>query len=73
MFSRPRPERHYHVMRAILHETDMERIPNGHDQGFLTECGIFVRRKPAEHIARDAGQLKGGSMIGSVLTSEDLW
>lgn len=41
-------------------------------QGFMTTKGRFVRRKPGEVIARLCGQLQG-DLLGSVLTSEDLW
>ena len=41
-------------------------------QGFLTSDDIFLNRKDAFKVAKDAGQIKG-KLIGGVLTSEDLW
>lgn len=41
-------------------------------QGFVTERDIFVTRDQAEVIARASGQLTK-KLIGSILTSEDLW
>jgi hypothetical protein len=42
-----------------------------HNQGFLTSAGRFVDRDEALEIARSAKQVD--KIIGSVLTSEDLW
>lgn len=42
-------------------------------QGFLSSDGAFHDRQEALVIARLAKQLKNGRLIGSVLTSEDLW
>lgn len=41
-------------------------------QGFYTSKGRFVSRNEAEIIARECGQITG-KLIGSVLTSEDLY
>ena len=41
-------------------------------QGFVTEEGIFLNRIKAEDHARACGQLTK-PLIGSILTSEDLW
>lgn len=41
-------------------------------QGFFTSKSRFVSREEAEQIARECGQLQK-PLIGSVLTSEDLW
>lgn len=41
-------------------------------QGFLTNKDRFVDRKEGEEIARESNQLEG-KLIGSVLSSEDLW
>lgn len=41
-------------------------------QGFMTSKGRFVSREEAEIIARQCGQIQG-DLIGSVLTSEDLY
>ena len=44
----------------------------GAEQGFMTDAGVFLTRQEAETHARECGQLTG-PLIGSVLTSEDLW
>lgn len=41
-------------------------------QGFITDNKTFLTRDEAEKHARDCGQLTK-PLIGSVLTSEDLW
>jgi len=46
---------------------------HGENQGFLDESGRYLNRKQAEVNAILNDQLKGGKMIGSILTSEDLW
>ncbi len=43
-------------------------------QGFITDKGTFLDRKQAIYHAILSGQIKDtGDLIGSVLTSEDLW
>jgi hypothetical protein len=44
------------------------------EQGFVTECGRFVRRKPALCIAKRSGQVKEGKLVAPHvgLFSEDL-
>ena len=66
---RREPARHHNLTQSAA---DMGVSTIGCEQGFLTSNGNFVRRKPAELIARRCGQLQG-KMIGSTLTSEDLW
>ena len=47
--------------------------PHGDDQGFVTECGTYVRRAPALMIAIAAGQVVAGkTMSRHELFSEDL-
>ncbi len=41
-------------------------------QGFLTDTNLFVNRKEAFKIAKEAKQING-DLKGSILTSEDLW
>lgn len=41
-------------------------------QGFYTSKGRFVSRDVAEEVARACGQISG-NLIGSILTSEDLY
>ncbi len=47
--------------------------PFGDDQGFITECGKYLRRAPSLMIAIRAGQVEIGKTIDSKhLFSEDL-
>lgn len=47
--------------------------PGGENQGFVTECGKYVRREPALMIAIRAGQVEVGKTIHPrKLFSEDL-
>lgn len=46
------------------------------EQGFLTDTGCFVHRRPARLIAENAGQMirpKEGGYQGPELFSEDVW
>lgn len=72
VYTLPRPARHCDVMQLIVLETG-ERVPNDAEQGFLTECERFLRRKPAETVARRAGQVKAVKWPHLGLNSEDLW
>lgn len=56
----------------ILHRFIGEVQKSPESQGFLTSYGRFVDRKEGERIARECGQVTG-NLLGSVLTSEDLW
>lgn len=60
--------RHCDIRDRFLGE--LQTSPSAH--GFLTSKGRFVSRGEAEAIARLCGQLKK-ELIGSVLTSEDLY
>lgn len=75
VYSLPPPARHHDVLRYM--STLGLRQEGNDEQGFLTECGEFVRRKPAMMIAEHAGQLKRkqgpGTYQGPELFSEDLW
>lgn len=66
------PGRHYDVI-VIVRESGYMGPIGGDRQGFVLSDGRFVGRKAAGTVARKAGQLKNGKLIGSVLTSEDLW
>lgn len=46
--------------------------PGGLDQGFITECGEYVTRKPARVIALEAGQIEEKTHHATYLFSEDL-
>lgn len=68
--SLPKPYRHHHILHFLYglgYET------NSKGQGFILEDGTFVDRKQAFEIACNNGQLENCEIIGSVLTSEDLW
>lgn len=70
---RPPPMRHHNLIHLIVQEGEFKQV-KGPDfsQGFVTTDGTFVTRDLAEKIARRAGQLTK-PLIGSILTSEDLW
>lgn len=74
VFSIEAPARHHDIVQM------MSRMGVVLDytvtQGFLTNTGEFVRRKPAKMIAEHAGQMKPrrpGEYDGPELFSEDLW
>lgn len=71
IFALERPYRHHDVIWFINDETGCRLCDHPYTQGFLTNRGRFVDRKEAEYIARECGQVT--SIIGSVLTSEDMW
>ena len=66
--SLPAPARHHELFQKFPETREAEF----RDQGFVDELGRFYRRRPAEYYAREIGQLTK-KMIGSILTSEDLW
>lgn len=73
IWSLPRPFRHHHVLAVMrLHETRCAE-DNHFSQGFLDANGRYLHRKSAWVNADLNGQIKGGKIIGGVLTSEDLW
>jgi hypothetical protein len=45
----------------------------GCTQGFIDDSGRFWGRADAYNYAIACGQIKNNGLIGSVLTSEDLW
>ena len=67
----PRPGRHHDVVQrlAILGIKQAAE----HEQGFLTNLGEFVRRKPARLIAQRANQLLPRASELLELYSEDVW
>lgn len=58
------------------HPNAFETMPTGSAhkciQGFLTTKNRFLTRDEALELVKQTGQLKG-DLIGSILTSEDLW
>ena len=76
VFHLPKPARHRDVM-AMLGTVETERgttkwaLHDG-EQGFIDDRGVFYNREQARDHAYRCGQ-HTGELIGSVLTSEDLW
>jgi len=71
-WSLPAPARHCDVIRVVRRDVNTTPLDVCcHNQGFLTSADRFVDRREAEDIARLAGQVT--HLVGSVLTSEDLW
>jgi hypothetical protein len=75
VWSLPPPARHCDVLNYIYKQTGKPTIRlSGIHQGFATSTGRYLTRRQAEPVAREAGQIRrAGRLIGSVLTSEDLW
>lgn len=75
IWSLPQPFRHHHIIRTICYlDSNVDHVDaHGEDQGFLDASGRYLTRKQAEVSAGLNGQIKGEQLIGSVLTSEDLW
>jgi hypothetical protein len=77
VWSLPRPYRHHHILNEILPkyapQLYVEVDADDKDQGFLDADGRFLTRKQALNNAVANGQIKNGKLIGSILTSEDLW
>lgn len=65
---------HCEIGLAMLRDGVCQRpYPSGDAQGFVTECGRYVRRAPALMIAIRAGQvLEGRTINRRELFSEDL-
>jgi len=60
-------------IRMVLDGVCKRPVPSGDNQGFVTECGVFVRRAAAMSIAICAGQVERGKTLdGHELYSEDL-
>lgn len=69
-YSLPAPNRHHHVIR-LIRDTGIKKQVRG-NQGFLTEDGAFIERKPAAILALETGQVTQLDAPPS-LFSEDLW
>lgn len=71
----PKPARHADILNSVNYpEIDdgfmiRKTLLKGHTQGFLLEDGIFVDRQTATYYYKNVGI----TLIGSTLTSEDLW
>lgn len=76
IWSLPAPYRHFNIIRVICFlNPEIQTVETNYDtdQGFLDESGRYLTRKQAEVNAFLNNQVKHGKMIGSCLTSEDLW
>lgn len=76
VFSLPKPARHGNVMSMLgtietEHDGTKWALYDG-EQGFVDEAGTFYNRKQAHGHVYRCGQ-HTGPLIGSILTSEDLW
>jgi hypothetical protein len=73
IFTLPRPNRHFHLIKAVV-ELGWELPIQQDQQGFLLEDGRWVRRKAALIFALTSGQVKEEDLISkNTLLSEDLW
>ena len=64
---------HYEIGSKMVADGICTKFPGGDDQGFVTECGMYVRREPALMIAIKSGQVKEGETFQpNKLFSEDL-
>lgn len=62
--------RHSDVIAKIIAECGREAAPIRGEQGFVTECGLFLGRAAAAKVAFEAGQVKE---LYPILMSEDLY
>ena len=87
LYSLPAPNRHHHILWVLSKRRGNEGAPEVADehllaetpdpgmdsQGFLDADGKYLNRADGLVRAQATGQIKGGKIIGGVLTSEDLW
>lgn len=73
VWSLPQPSRHHDVIRHMRENGYAGPVSGQDQQGFVLSDGRYCRRKAALSVAKKAGQLKGGKLIGSQVTTEDLW
>ncbi len=68
------PARHWNIVHAMAEKLG-EKQDYRWEQGFLTDTGDFVRRKPALMIAERAGQIiaRSAGPHSTELFSEDVW
>lgn len=72
----PAPARHHDVIAMLRADGYTTEKVSGGRQGFGTNTGLFLGRKAALTVAREAGQMKPrqpGQYDGPELFSEDLW
>lgn len=74
VFSLPPPFRHHHILNVVLPGLGVSwNDSDDRDQGFIDAHGRYLTRKQAFINAMLHEQVKGGKLIGNILTSEDLW
>ena len=73
VWSLPAPHRHHDVLRVMRDHDAKHDDSDAWAQGFLDECGHYLTRRQAMINAVENDQIKGGKLIGGILTSEDLW
>jgi hypothetical protein len=75
VWSLPKPNRHYDVLRHIRAATGAETVDveSEDDEGFLDASGRYLRRVSAKMSARINGQILPGRGEQRALYSEDLW
>lgn len=67
-----KPNRHHHVLRALVAEG--EKIPIIGEQGFVDDFGNFLDRKQARIHAIECGQVEENNLDHfEQLFSEDVW
>ena len=69
LISLPSPNRHHHLLK-VLADNEINHI--GFEQGFLSDCGIFLSRSYARGLAMRNGQCPE-PRHSKYLFSEDLW
>ena len=66
--------RHGFIIHYICQITGCKCVPGSSTQGFVTNTGEFLNRGESLLHALGCGQIKSPKqLIGSELTSEDLW
>lgn len=67
VYTLPPPARHHTIMQHF------KLMPTPDQQGFVTDQGMWCRRRPALRIARAAGQIIQETAPAHGLFSEDVW
>lgn len=74
VISLPAPSRHWDLRRHILASRPDWKKRIGDEEGFITECGRFLSRSQACHVAHVNGQSDGRRKDAARhFTSEELW
>lgn len=73
IWSLPRPCRHHNVLAVMSQFGAKMNEARTQAEGFLDLDGTYLTRDQALVNAEIHSQIKGGKIIGGMLTSEDLW